>query len=536
MKQVTTQKIIKSSKPPVQITEEGDTTNYIIGFPDNRELKAFKRKLKKLTEEYSFDTLANDTINQYLCLRIIQTKETPIDSDTAITHIERADFIESDITIREDTLRDTTGQYIDSLLPEVGGNATLYTERSFIDPRMSALFVTFPFEKDTTLYPDDSAYQGLLQVRQLTRTKIEIVCTDRLLNSVGKAINALDLVKAWTELVKINPAEGKALFYYTKGLRPFIRGEEAIIQGFTIVNQQTVHITLEKPDPQAIQRLYSTRLLPLSLNVGAYVKKQKNNQKLALTRNTQRQKPPTFLEQCVITCGGDKNPIVSFSLNKYDMALLYSRKDLDYARRSLTDKANLVPFSREKYFISLATPSQEIRAYLSTLINPEEVLKNAVKAEGTLLQALEENLVEQISTTDPQKKQRPSTIDKIAIVYLETDPISVAIAEKIFSLFTNAGVSVNLSALSTTELEKALVSRSYDCAIGWVPETISTDLTEQLRCAAIWFRGETDETIRLRENLELPLFTIDTYALYKKHLGFFQNTLTGIYLVKENKQ
>ena len=48
----------------------------------------------------------------------------------------------------------------------------------------------------------------------------------------------------------------------------------------------------------------------------------------------------------------DPNPILSFSLNKYDAVVLTSINDLEYARRNLTQNASLQEIPGERYFLA----------------------------------------------------------------------------------------------------------------------------------------------------------------------------------------
>jgi len=105
---------------------------------------------------------------------------------------------------------------------------------------------------------------------------------------------------------------------------------------------------------------------------------------------------------------------------------------------------------------------------------------------------------------------------------------------KLFSDFTHAGLGCKLQGMKEQDLGKALVKRAYDIAIGWVPQTIVTDPTEQLRCAVIWFNGMTDEDKRIAEQYEVPLFSIKWYTLCKNDIAFYNNRLRGIFRIKKD--
>lgn len=524
-KQVTQQTVLTEEKAPVHFTARGDTTTYIIGFSNKKEKRVFTQDFKTFLENYSFEEIQADTIKQYFNLRIVpEAKDITTVSDRIITTPDKTDFIETDIKIKEPEE--------ETIIPTPGGNVTIYTHRKFIDNTLSELMQVIPFSIETeesAVSPEDTASSGFLIINQISPVKIQIICIDKLINNSGRHLTAFDIVQAWTEFVKNNPAEGLAVFYYVKGIKKFIKGEEGIIQGFSVANEKTIIITLEKPDSYALQRLNSSKLIPPSLNTGQfYVKKQHGN-KFLLKQNALYPYNKSFLDQCTIICGNDKNPIVSYSLNKYDMVILYKKKDLGYARRSLLKNSNLVPFSADRYFISLASKSSELRQYLNKLINPVGIQTNAIKAEGELISAIEsDNREEKIEKESPDT-QKPYVSKALRILYNSDDPASTSIAEKIFSDLSHSGLTCALHGLTKHNLEIGLIDRDYDIAIGWTSKNILTNKNKQLRLAAIWFNNEYNETKRISESLEIPLFTIQRYALCKKDIKFFRNRLSGIY-------
>lgn len=531
-KQVTKQTVTpEEKKPPLYHYTKGDTTQYIMSFPNKKELRSFIRKFNNLIENYSIDTVISDTLNQYFSLRIIPAaKDTARMSRHAMAKIDKIDFVESDIEIMKEIPPE------DTVTPVRGGSVTLYTDRIFIDNSLSELLAVVPFPVDTAgnIIPGiDTALNHFLSINQISPVKIKITCTNKLINNTGKSLTAFDIAKAWTGLVKNNPAEGLALFSEVKGIKEFIRGEEGIIRGFSASNEKTIIITLGKSDPYAMQRLNSPNLLPRSLNIGKFFIKKQQGNKILLQQNTHYPFDKPFLDKCTIVRGKDKNPMVSYSLNTYDLIILYKKKDLAYARRSMLKKSNLIPFSTDRYFLSLATGSQKVRNYLAKIIAPAGIHSNAVKAEGEIITQIES--IEPTVTIDRSKTniKNISIKDPLAILYNTNDPVSIIIAEKIFSDLSHTDIPCKLKGLSKSQFETALVDRNYDIAIGWAPDNIVTNKNEKLRLAAIWFNNETDEAKRISDNFEIPLFTINRFALCKKNIKLYKNQLVGIY--RENK-
>lgn len=527
IKQTTKQTTTAEGKRPLYHYVQGDTTQYIIGFSKNRELKSFIRKFERLIKVYSIDTIISDTINQYFCLRITTAeRDTSKISKHKMAKIDKIDFSESDIEIKKESSIE------DTILPTPGGKVTIYTGRKFIDITLSGLIEDVPFSIDTAgniIPTKDTTLSKFLIINQLSPVKIRIICTDKLIDNSGKHLTAFDIVQAWTRFIKSNPAEGLALFSQVKGIKKFIRGEEGIIQGFSVSNEKTIIITLAKSDSYALQRLNSPKLLPHSLAIGKfYVKKQQDN-KLLLQKNNNYPFDQPFLDKCTIICGKDKNPIVSYSLNKYDMIILYKKKDLEYARQSLVKNSHLVPFSIDRYFISLNSKSSELRKYLKTIIIPNEIHTNAVKAEGEIINEIESAHQKIIINKNTSHTKKPTVTDPLTILYNNDDPVSILIAEKIFSDLSHSALPCKLKGLTKSKLEIALIDRGYDIEIGWASNKILTNKNSKLRLATIWFNNDTSEAKRISENFEIPLFTINRYALCKKNINFYKNLLSGIY-------
>lgn len=531
MKKVITQKVTSDSKPPVHVETEGDSTGYTIGFHDEKELNSFTRKFQRLLDKYTFDTVVSDTINNYFYLRILpEQKSIPVDTSKKETPDEKPVFTEIDI-LPEDIVRetDTAIHERDTITPVKGGTVVIYTEQKFFGCPFSEFLQVSPFSIDISNSLEDSVPSGYLTVDQISPTKIQLTCTENLMNSAGKKVTAFNIVQAWTKFIKSNPAEGKALFYRVKGIKKFIKGEEAIIRGFTVASQKKIIITLTKPDTFVMERLNSPRLLPWTLGIGQFSLKNRSDDKVTLKQNTHFKTNKSFLNQCTIICGNDKKPIISYSLKKYDMIILYTKKDIEYASRSLLKNSYIIPFSTDRYFISLSPRSVEVRTYLVSLISPQKIQQIAIKAEGDLIQTIESNSENPLMETKAQNIQKPIDMKTIRILYNIDDPISLRIAERIYSDLSSTGVSGKLVGLSNRELQIALIDKSYEIAIGWIPEKVITDKTERLRLAAIWFDGENDESRRISENREIPLFTVKKSALCKNYIQFYKNRLTGIF-------
>lgn len=530
IKQQTT---IAGSKPHITQRIEGDTTQYIFGFSEKRELKKFTKDFNTFLDVYPFDTLLQDTISQYLCLRFMNQKDKkPENIEDSIVLPDRDEFTEEDLTPEYQVHLEE-----ELFVPIPKGKVALYINRKKIDTQLYALIQSLPFviRDDDSLVVEDTINYDFFTIKQINPVKFRIKCNENSITYTGKQLSAFDIVQGWTTYTKKHPAEGAALFYNVKGIKEFVKGEEAIIRGFSAIDSKTIDIQLSKPDPFALQRLQSTRLIPISLKTGYYRldKKQKNS--FLFMRNKKHPFNRVFLDQFEIIMGNDKNPIVSYSLNKYDLIVLYRKKDLEYAKRALLKNSNLIPFLTDYYFISLASKMPEVRTYLKKLIKPALILNNSVKAEGELLTSLTDLEVPLSPDTANVDIKKPEFSEPIVILYDVNDPVSIHIAEKLFSDYSLSGTPSKLVGLSGYELEIALIRKQYDLAIGWASQKIKNDKTEQLRISSIWFANNNNEKKRIQNDYEKPLFSVQRYALCKKNIKFFNNKLTGLYLESESE-
>jgi hypothetical protein len=118
----------------------------------------------------------------------------------------------------------------------------------------------------------------------------------------------------------------------------------------------------------------------------------------------------------------------------------------------------------------------------------------------------------------------------LRIIYRGDDPISKTVAEKISADLDAAGLKTALKEGSAEVYEKALVNGEYDCAVGWVSESVLNNLTEQLHLASMWFADETDSQARLRDYREIPLFSVNNYILLREDMRLYRDKLSGIWI------
>ncbi|HMD68480.1 MAG TPA: ABC transporter substrate-binding protein [Chitinivibrionales bacterium] len=498
-------------------TEKGDTVGYVVSFHDSADRKRFALSFEKLLNEYPFrrDTLVQ---NRYFHLDLAsavrpgaETKPAPVET----------------LFMREAPL---VPGLPEKTTAKPGGSVTFYSQRAFLDGKLSELVECRPFS-ESGCAGGEHRTAGYLQVKNVSDREITLVLTDRAENASGKHRTSFDLVNAWTTYVKAHPAEGLALFCNVKGLGGLVRGQEAVIAGFVVTDDRTVVLKFDPPDPKGLARLCTPRIMPASLAMGPYAVKSEAGGAAALVPNPHFPGEKPYLSSCTVRLGGDANPVLSFSLNRYDAVMLHSAKDLDFARHKAPEQSVLAVFSEDRYFISCNLDNPAARQAVRNAINPREILANFVKAEGTVLFTLETDNTVSAPPVAGDKGQVPAAAaQQIPVLYRSDDPVSAIIAEKVVADLTRSGLSAALKASAQKEYEVSLVRRDYGLAVGWVPSSVVSDESEKLRLATMWFSGAVDESGRIADNRELPLFSVKEYLLCRKKIGFAGDVVQGVFV------
>ncbi len=510
---------VEPARPTIR-TVQGDTISYIVDFPDNQGRDAFLFSFREFLQNYPFATVSKGQDHKVVLVKILPEQGSEPGS---LTPLERSHFIEEIIqeTV-ESTIGDSALETIDSITPATGGIVKLYLHRSGIDPTFSSLLDIFPFGTDNS--------PGFLSVADSSRGRITLRLNGRILNGKNKIFSALDIIEQWTNFIRHHPSEGMAVFYRVQGVREFIEGKEAIIRGFGATDEFTITLRLTQPDSNAVHRLTTSRLLGSDLRLGRYFIDSEEKDALVLLPNTiSTPKRTAFLDKLIVRRGGDSNPILSFSLNKYDAVVLTSLSDIEYARGNLAQKTTLIRIPQDRYFLAVCKSS--LGRVLREQVDASDLLKNFVKAEGNLISALETDSLLDIEHTS--EVSEISGLEQQRILFRKDDPVSKIIAERILACLSRVKVPCTLIPADQLEYERMLVSKGYDCAVGWVTEKITVSKSEKLRAAAMWFDDQEQESIRLAEIKEIPLFSVNKYLLVKNGIGLYRGNVSGIYLLPQ---
>lgn len=479
-----------------------DSVSYAITFADSGRRTSFARALDSLLSTY----------RDAVVVRISRSQLLPCTS-TAVPSSLPGEAAQSPHLPAIDSIRES------QILP----NASLrfYTPRGFVDDEFGALL------RARGLCGEDESGDSscFLQIVESTPRRISLRLQD-LQSASGQRFSAFDIVNSWAELVKSNPAEGRALFRNVLGLESYIKGEEAIITGLRIADEKTIHLQLQKNDPDAVTRLKSKRLLPGSLGLGPYFIHENNGNEMRLYANS-HWSGPKYLQTCALKTGKDRNPFVSFSLNQYDVMALWAASDLDYARRNLSASSNLTPFANDRYFLALRLDPMEARRTVWAGVAPLDLFK-AANTEGRPISFIETD--DSIPLPRSNGPFGGTGKDPVGILFRADDPVSEKIAERLLAQLAKTGLRGVLNKQGESGYQSALAGTFHGIVVGWVPASILSDKTEQLRLASIWFDDILDEKIRIEEMREIPLFSVSTYLLSKKAVAIASGDLARTYV------
>ncbi|NLE02105.1 MAG: hypothetical protein GX640_19765 [Fibrobacter sp.] len=500
-------------------SEKADTVSYIVSFTNQYERQEFANSLSDFLKKYHFAKLSSDTIKHYYRIQLLPASTA--DHTMTITSVAQSEFIEGTIIPETATQsnEEITPSEIDTIIPDVGGTIKMYLPRSDMDYLFSSLVSIDPFGDSTS---------AVLRIQDSSARKVILKLNGKITNAKNQVISAIDLISSWTEYVKKHPAEGYALFSNVEGIKEFVSGNEATVRGFGALDEKTVFLRLAQPDPHVFDRLRTRRLLQGNFKLGLYHIVKEDNSEITLLPNTLFQMQKPYLDKLILRKGEDSNPILSYSLNKYDVIILYSTSELEYARRQFGKNSSFHKILTERYFLSLASQDNNFRTYMKNMVQKAELLRNFVKADGELINAV---VTDSIAPSEQQKGGFIGSM-QYRILYRNDDPVSKAIAQKLLADLSQAKVSSTLIAADVTDYERKLILQDYDCAVGWVPQSVLQDKSEQLRMASIWFGGETDEHKLISEAREIPLFEIRSTLVTRNPIELHKNLIEGIFIKK----
>ena len=404
------------------------------------------------------------------------------------------------------------------------GSVRLYSPRSVLD---------YPFSRIAVTPVDTDADSGIFTITAPSRTSLLVKIRPGAVNGDGTPINALKVIDQWTGFIREHPAQGVALFRSCEGIASFVKGSEPVIRGLVPVDNSTIRIKLAQPDTDAIERLRSNRILPPSLKTGRYSLKGQHENDITFGANPHFSGKRPFLKEVAIRCGGDANPLLSFSLGRYDAVALWNKDDINYAQTTLLKKDGYcIPIGKERYFVALSVRDSLLRTFIRSLLSPALLLHDS-KADGSVIAALESDQIVRDTGIQQPLAQHPALIDPLKICFRRDDALSRIIAEKLFAACARVNLPARILPQDQREYESVLACSDPVCVVGWADDEVLWNKGERLRLAAMFFGNATDEGSRIARITEIPLFSATWYILARSKIGLLNGKIDDIY-IKQN--
>ena len=410
-------------------TQKKDTLIYIVDFNDSLQHRQFITGLDRLINKFPPQPILQPEKSRNVTIKIVN----PGPPSTAVSQQPRAsDSVVSPIApspVPAITLPP-------ALHPAFGGSIRLYTQRAFIDDNIERMLSANPFDKKSCAGSDTLSAAGYLSVKNIADKGVMLSLAPSIQGGDGRIVSAFDIVTGWSDYAKKQPAEALALFRFVTGVRQFVDGREGVITGFQIVDDKTIVVQFNQADPNGLARLCTSRLMPPSFKLGPYFIKTDKNNVVTLSPNMHYPLGRPYLNACEIKLGGDPNPVLSYSMRRFDAMTIFSQKDLDYARHLPADQSMVVSLSEDRYFLSLATPMADVRHFIRRMIDTRDILNNYVKAEGAPLKFIETDAPIEDSALSARKSAlavAPPSPPMLSILYRKDDPASGLIAEKLLA-------------------------------------------------------------------------------------------------------
>ena len=526
-----TRPYVKESTPGAQwYASQSDTVAYCVSFATPLQRQTFVETFEDFLKRYPFDSVRRGTGTNFYRLEVVPVMATvplvagqtapamaqpsTVQSIPAPTPVE---FAQSVAAVASDS----------AVLARVlaGGTCTIYAPRGQNEFLVRTLLGVAPLKTS-----DSDSCAPIRSLQQSTASTMMLTIDTGLINSAGQKISGFEYAEAINGLVRETPAQGRALFGTIKGVDGLINGSEAVISGIAIKNAATLQITLQAAMVDNVPLFSSMRAVPPALGLGRYYIKDSRPDALILLGNQHFRGMRPLLEKITVKRTVDNNPFVSFSLNRYDILVLWRADDCDYARRNLSASATLIPYDEDRYFVRLAGDSLT-RVGLSGIINRDEIMSSSIKADVRPIDRIESDQIGGAAATRFATGARLNG----TIIYDDGDAASRSIAEKIALSATRSGHTLTARGLNGMALERALLNHTYAVCVGYINGDVLTDRSEQNYLAARWFDGTTDEAQRIASVQQVALCAVKRYLLCKKKVAFFNEQLQGIYIQKSGE-
>jgi len=215
---------------------------------------------------------------------------------------------------------------------------------------------------------------------------------DSLQFSNGDYLNPFDLINGWMAYMDEAPIKWRPLFHTVRGFEEKVKGLSGTIAGLTIVDNQTLNVEFNLPDPQFHLRLAAFKFPVLKaaekgnrlIGTGPFGIKTIGAEKLLLTFNRFFRQGVPFLTSAAIHFKSQKNRFIPFQTGRVSGMAITTDKELSHLKRYIKDPVSLVPLSRHLCFVKVAdTLAMDQRRHILSAIDRKAIYPTLVPVSGT---------------------------------------------------------------------------------------------------------------------------------------------------------
>jgi hypothetical protein len=400
-------------------------------------------------------------------------------------------------------------QEIKKIVPTIPCDSiTFVCESAFADRIAQTLSACQPFDTNTPI----------LMVEDFSGTTLNLRIAPKNQDFTIPMFSPYDIAQGWNTYVRTFPTEGIALFKGLSGLQSYADNRDAVLSGISVVNQYTVSLRYLRVDSLLPIRLMSERLLPASLNLGAYSIIKYDSLKTILRINTGAASLISNCTQIILNQEKSSNPIAVFLQKNCDAVLCTFSNDIDFAQRiAAKSEGRCAVISEDRYFLAVRSTDKIQRSTLASMLSAVKIRQGIPRFEGS------NNSIEPCSA-DSQDNHDLSPLPlkapakPLRILLRGDDTLACSIGDRAVILLRGAGISANaVRANNASNYDRMLYRNEWDVVLGSVA-LADTSETAMLRIASRWFNDNTNVSIRQCDNYELPLFSVKRYMLSKMNV------------------
>lgn len=300
---------------------------------------------------------------------------------------------------------------------------------------------------------------------------ISVRIRDGLRFSDGTPVTPLDLVSAWTSLLREDDAPAlRGVFGNVTGFDEAVSSRATSVPGFRIVDGTTFQVAFQKPDSLFHERLAISQMPVFKSasggnprGTGPFRIRSQASGKTLLERNPHYREAPPYLQSVTLTRSHTTSQLLDFQLGKYEALAISTNDDHVRAKRYVRIPHHREPWASRIFFLVLRESlPQNQRAALLSRIDPTEIFPALVPLHGRRPDRTGQS-IPQTPWPEDAKERLPK---KIRILYESGCEYRKACSEAVYSQLLKAGIPAGLTEKDRKGFWNALEGKEYEIVMG----------------------------------------------------------------------